>query len=99
MEANETVTRLEVRCPEERAVIGTISIPVGQAVKLTAAEVLRRFEPATQAFRLSTTRAPLRDNDYLRCPRCTRPVTIHGKLDKDFEGDATVVLGALTVKG
>lgn len=99
MEATETkVTTLEVRCPEERVVIGTISIPVGQSVKLTAAEVIRRFEPRTIVFRLSSTRVPLRDDDYFRCPRCMRPVVINGMLEKQ-EGDVTVVLGALTVKG
>lgn len=92
-EASETI--LEFRCDEERVVIGRIALPAGARTRLTAAEVLRRFEPSDRRFKLS---AAIRDGDMLRCPRCQRPVSIVGLLGKD-EVTAVVVLGALTAKG
>lgn len=86
---------LKFKCDEEREIIGTISLPAGLKVRLTAAEVLRRFEPADRRFKLPGT---LRDGDMMRCPRCQRPVSVVGVLGKD-EVSAVVVLGALTAKG
>lgn len=86
---------LEIRCDEERTIIGTIPLPVGVAVRLTATEVLRRFEPVDRRFKLPGT---LRDGDMLRCPRCQRPVSVVGVLGPG-EVSAVVVLGALTAKG
>jgi hypothetical protein len=92
-EAIETI--LEFKCDEERLVIGRVALPVGTTTRLTAAEVLRRFEPVDRRYKLAPT---LRDGDMMRCPRCQRPVSVVGLLGKD-EMTAVVVLGALTAKG
>lgn len=86
---------MDVKCYEERCVIGVIRVPSGGMVRLTAAEVMRRFEPSEQRFRLQPN---LRDGDLFRCPRCQRPVSVVGLMGKD-EVTASVVFGALTVKG
>lgn len=88
-------TRIEFRCEEEGLLVGTITLPEGQRVKLTAQEAIRRFVPESQAFRLS---GDLRDGDYLRCPRCKMPLRVTGKLGKE-SGPVAVVLGALTIRG
>lgn len=92
-EATETI--LEFKCDEERLVIGKVAIPAGAKMRLTAAEVLRRFEPVDRRFKLPGT---LRDGDMMRCPRCQRPVSVAGVLGPG-EVSAVVVLGALTAKG
>lgn len=95
MTGTAEIYNLEVRCDEERTVIGVIPLPAGVSVRLTAVEVLRRFEPADRRFKLPFT---LRDGDMMRCPRCQRPVSVVGILGKG-EVSAVIVLGALTAKG
>jgi hypothetical protein len=98
METKIETTKLEIVCGEERKVVGTISLAAGAKVLLNSREVTSRFEPASTEYELRGTRAPLRDGELWRCPRCMRPLSVTGLLGKG-EVTATIVLGALTAKG
>ena len=65
--------RLDIRCPQEGQVIGTIPATIG---RLTRAAVWSQFVPASSAYRLDPQAGV--DLDLFRCPRCGVPLEIVG---------------------
>lgn len=66
--------RIEVRCSEERATIGTLEIEVQGRTKLTPQAIWAGFRPASSAYQLAP-RAQS-SGEYWRCPKCASVLTL-----------------------
>jgi hypothetical protein len=76
---SERSVRVDVKCQNERKVVGTIDVPTGtgKAGFLLASRVVwSGFRPVTEEYRLP--RKMLGDGQILRCPKCDGMLCIEG---------------------